>query len=104
MPSSASVIVIDVTVQMPSTFAAALAFLGGLTTTWAWPTLATPLVVALIFVGLAIHALPPRAGETVARALARLPSPATALAFGLCVLMIEAIRPEGVAPFIYFQF
>ena len=48
--------------------------------------------------------MPPRAGETVARALARLPSPATALAFGVTILMVEAIRPEGVAPFIYFQF
>ena len=58
---------------------------------------------ALLFIGLAIHALPPRAGETVARLLARLPSPATALAFGVTVLIVEAIRPEGIAPFIYFQ-
>ena len=27
-----------------------------------------------------------------------------ALALGLAMLCIEALRPEGVAPFIYFQF
>lgn len=86
------------------TFEAALAFLNGLAVPWTWPTMATPLVVALVFIGLAIHALPPRAGENVARLLARLPSPATALAFGVTVLIVEAIRPEGIAPFIYFQF
>lgn len=85
-------------------FDQALTFLSGLATNWALPALATPLIVALIFIGLAIHALPPRAGETVARALARLPSPATALIFGVTVLLVEAIRPEGIAPFIYFQF
>lgn len=86
------------------TFSAALAYLAGLGTAWALPALATPLVVALIFLGLAIHALPARAAETVARQLARLPSPATALVFGITLLVVEAIRPEGVAPFIYFQF
>ena len=86
------------------TFEAALAFLTGFAGVWTWPSLATPLVVALIFIGLAIHALPPRAGETVARAVSKLPSPAAALAFGVTVLIVEAIRPEGIAPFIYFQF
>ncbi len=86
------------------TFAQALAFLSGLATNWTLPVMATPLIVALVFIGLAIHALPPRAGEAVARALARLPSPATALIFGMTVLLVEAIRPEGIAPFIYFQF
>lgn len=86
------------------TFGSALAFLTGLATNWSAPMLVTPLIVALIFVGLAIHWLPPRSAEGVARVLAKLPSPATGLAFGFVVLFVEAIRPEGIAPFIYFQF
>ncbi len=86
------------------TFASALAFLAGLGTQWSAPMLVTPLIVALTFIGLAIHWLPGRSAEGVARVLSRLPSPAVALAFGLVVLTVEAIRPEGIAPFIYFQF
>lgn len=66
--------------------------------------LVTPLIVALTFVGLAIHWLPPRSAEGVAGVLSKLPSPVVALLFGVVVLTVEAIRPEGIAPFIYFQF
>jgi alginate O-acetyltransferase complex protein AlgI len=85
-------------------FQSAAVYLTSLFTHWQAPTLVTPLVVTLVIAGLAIHALPPRAGEGAAALLARLPSPAVALIFGGVVLVIEAIRPEGIAPFIYFAF
>lgn len=85
-------------------FTAASTFLVSLATHWTAPTLVTPMILTLVVVGLSLHALPPRAGEGVAQLLAKLPSPATALLFGVAVLVIEAIRPEGVAPFIYFRF
>ena len=86
------------------TFVSALAFLTGLASNWSAPMLVTPLIVALTFVGLAIHWLPPRSAEGVAGVLSKLPSPVVALLFGVVVLTVEAIRPEGIAPFIYFQF
>ncbi|MDO1559476.1 MBOAT family O-acyltransferase [Brevundimonas sp. 2R-24] len=70
----------------------------------ATPTLLTPFVLVLVVGGLGLHALPSRAGEGAARLLARLPSPAAALVFAFALLLIEAVRPQGVAPFIYFQF
>ncbi len=85
-------------------FTTATTYLVSLATQWTAPTLVTPMVLSLVVLGLALHALPSRAGESAAQLLARLPSPATALLFGVVLLIIEAIRPEGVAPFIYFQF
>jgi len=85
-------------------FATALAFLQGLGR-WGEPgTLVTPFIVMLILGGLAMHALPSRAIERAASVLQRLPSPAAGVAIGLALLLVEAIRPAGVAPFIYFQF
>jgi len=85
-------------------FATALAFLQGLGR-WGQPgTLVTPFMVVLIVGGLAMHALPSRAIERAASVLQRLPSPAAGVAIGLALLLVEAIRPAGVAPFIYFQF
>ncbi len=85
-------------------FAAAMEVLKGLGR-WGQPMeMVTPFLLVLTVAGLAIHFLPPRALETAAGGLKRLPSPAAGLALGLAVLMVEALRPEGVAPFIYFQF
>ena len=64
----------------------------------------TPFLLVMTTGGLALHFLPPRALETAAGALKRLPSPAAGAALGCAVLVVEALRPEGVAPFIYFQF
>ena len=85
-------------------FATALAFLQGFGRWGATSTLLTPFVVTLIIGGLAMHALPPRAIERLSGQLARLPSPAVGVMVGVALLLVEAIRPAGVAPFIYFQF
>ena len=40
----------------------------------------------------------------LARAAGRLPAPVYGLAFALALLVVDAQRPDGVAPFIYYQF
>ena len=64
----------------------------------------TPLLLTLIVGGLAMHWLPPRAIEGVAERLKTAPSITLGLLIGVAILLVEAVRPEGVAPFIYFQF
>ncbi|MBU1383703.1 MAG: MBOAT family protein [Alphaproteobacteria bacterium] len=64
----------------------------------------TPLLLTLIVGGLAMHWLPPRAIEGAAERLKTAPSLTLGLLVGAAILLVEAVRPEGVAPFIYFQF
>jgi D-alanyl-lipoteichoic acid acyltransferase DltB (MBOAT superfamily) len=67
-------------------------------------TLVTPFILTLIVGGLAMHWLPPRAVEGFATWLKPAPSLTMGLLIGAAILMVEAVRPDGVAPFIYFQF
>jgi hypothetical protein len=67
-------------------------------------TMLTPLLLTLIVGGLAMHWLPPRAIEGVAERMKAAPSLTLGLLIGAAILLVEAVRPEGVAPFIYFQF
>ncbi|WP_157217006.1 MBOAT family O-acyltransferase [Flavisphingomonas formosensis] len=67
-------------------------------------TLVTPLSLALVLFGLAIHAAPPRGLQTLATHVRRWPAPAVGAAAALLLLIIDAMRPEGIAPFIYYQF
>ena len=85
-------------------FDAALAFLGGLFASGEPSAVATPLAVALILFGLAIHFTPPTLAQGVALRARRLPAPALGLAAGALILIVDALRFEGVAPFIYYQF
>ena len=64
----------------------------------------TPLLLTLIVGGLAMHWLPPRAIEGVAERLKTAPSLTLAVLIGIAFLLVDAVRPDGVAPFIYFQF
>lgn len=84
-------------------FALAMAMLEGLTR--AGPVvMLTPLLLGLIIAGLAMHWLPPRAVEGLAERLKTAPAITLGLLIGAAILLVEAVRPEGVAPFIYFQF
>ena len=67
-------------------------------------TLVTPFLTVLIVGGLAMHWLPPRAIEGIATWMKPAPSLTMGLLIGVAILLVEAVRPEGVAPFIYFQF
>ena len=42
--------------------------------------------------------------QQVAMRLRALPAPAVGLGVGLLMLIVDSMRPEGVAPFIYYQF
>jgi D-alanyl-lipoteichoic acid acyltransferase DltB (MBOAT superfamily) len=63
-----------------------------------WP------LAALTLAALLWHFMPPDLAARAERVLARLPSPAIGLAAGLAIAVTMLLGPEGVAPFIYFQF
>ena len=86
-----------------TSFGDALAFLGGLGG-GGESALLTPLMLGLIIVGMALHALPPRAIQHVAIRVRAMPAVLVGLGVGVLILIIDAMRPEGVAPFIYYQF
>jgi len=64
----------------------------------------TPFLLGLVVIGLGMHWLPPRAVEGLAARLKPAHSLVLGLLLGAAFLLVEAMRPEGVAPFIYFQF
>ena len=64
----------------------------------------TPLVVVLIAGSLATQYLPPDRRLKLRVAFSRLRPAAMAAILGGLLLVIDALGPEGVAPFIYFQF
>jgi D-alanyl-lipoteichoic acid acyltransferase DltB (MBOAT superfamily) len=64
----------------------------------------TPLMLTLIVGGLAMHWLPSRAVEGLAERLKPAPSITIGVLIAAAFLLVEAARPDGVAPFIYFQF
>ncbi len=85
-------------------FQTAITFLSGLGR-WDDSALAfTPMALALILFGLGLHFSPPRLIEAVAFRAARLPAVVFGLGAGALILIIDAMRPEGVQAFIYFQF
>lgn len=69
-------------------------------------TQVTPFTLGLIAIGIGLHFVSRNMPERIAAfpVVQRAPDWALALAFGICVLMIDAAGPSGVAPFIYFQF
>jgi len=87
-----------------SSFGDAIAYLGGILSPGVDTMTVTPLVVGLILFGLAIHALPWNAMQRAAERLRSLPAPAFALGLAATMLVVDAMRYEGVAPFIYFRF
>jgi D-alanyl-lipoteichoic acid acyltransferase DltB (MBOAT superfamily) len=83
---------------------AALSFLSGLGR-WDHGRMTAPAyALGLIALGLGLHFLPRLALDRVAVRLGRLPAPAYGLAFGMAILTLDAMRPAGVPPFIYYQF
>lgn len=64
----------------------------------------TPLLVAGITVGIAMHFLSPSLRDSAARRLARWHPIALGLAGGALLAAMDLVSPPGIAPFIYFQF
>jgi D-alanyl-lipoteichoic acid acyltransferase DltB (MBOAT superfamily) len=85
-------------------FAEALRFLDGMRRTQPEAMTVTPLMVLLIVGGLAVQASPPRLIESFGARLARLPALGAGLGLATLMVAVEALAPEGVAPFIYYQF
>jgi len=65
---------------------------------------ATPFTIALIVLGLSLHAVPRDLPGRLARLIGDRPAWMWGVTAGFAVAMIDAMGPEGVAPFIYFQF
>ena len=84
--------------------ASAFAYLHALGTGGWRNTLVTPLSLALVGLGLAIHFAPRDLLATLAMRLRGWPAPAVGIALGALILIVDAMRPAGVAPFIYYQF
>jgi D-alanyl-lipoteichoic acid acyltransferase DltB (MBOAT superfamily) len=83
---------------------AALGFLSGLGRWDQGRMSAQPFALVLIALGLGLHFLPKQALDRASVSLLRLPAPAYGLAFGAAILVLDAMRPAGVPPFIYYQF
>jgi D-alanyl-lipoteichoic acid acyltransferase DltB (MBOAT superfamily) len=66
--------------------------------------LVTTSVLLAILVGVGAQYVSVSAVGSVLRGFARLPLPAQATAVGVCLMLINTLGPEGVAPFIYFRF
>lgn len=82
----------------------ALDYLKGLTH-WSEPgQYTTPFLVALVALPLAAHFLPEDLTTRIAARLEGLGVVGLGLILGFGVLLTESVAPEGVAPFIYFQF
>jgi hypothetical protein len=86
-------------------FAVARLYIAGLGAGWGdGVQQAGPLMVALIGIGLAGQFTSGAMFERGAAALGRLPSWGIGATAGIVVAAINALGPEGVAPFIYFRF
>jgi D-alanyl-lipoteichoic acid acyltransferase DltB (MBOAT superfamily) len=86
-------------------FAMASLYIGGLASGWGGGLQqAGPFVVALIALGLAGQFTPDALFDRAATAFARMPNWGLGAMAGIVVALINALGPEGVAPFIYFRF
>lgn len=85
-------------------FATALTYLDGFANFSAPIEFATPFIIGLLVLGLSFHFAPHDMVERTAAAVRRLPPIVQGALGGLVLVVIDALGPEGVAPFIYFQF
>jgi D-alanyl-lipoteichoic acid acyltransferase DltB (MBOAT superfamily) len=87
-----------------SSFDDALSFLGGLSGGRGASMMLTPLLLGLILLGMMLHFMPRYTIQHAAMRMRTMPAVAVGLGAGLLILIVDAMRPEGVAPFIYYQF
>jgi alginate O-acetyltransferase complex protein AlgI len=83
----------------------AFSVLGRLVGGWTTPTtLVTPMVVFVTFGALALQFVPRRPALLLQNRIATLRPAVMGIAFGMVLVVIAALGPQGVAPFIYFRF
>jgi alginate O-acetyltransferase complex protein AlgI len=86
-------------------FATAWEMLGGLFTRWGEASpLVTLGVLLAIIVGIGSQLVPPRVPQLAMARFSRLPLLGQAAVLAFALMLTSALGPEGVAPFIYFQF
>ncbi len=85
-------------------FSLALDYLASFANWDAPVTFATPLLLTLVGLGIASQFTPPDLLARVERGFRWLPALAQGVAVGFLIAAIDSFGPEGVAPFIYFQF
>ncbi len=85
-------------------FDGAIGFIAGMAQGDWRNTMTTPLLAGLMVLGMAFHFTPPLMAQDIALRLRLLPAPLLGLLVALTILIIDAMRYEGVAPFIYYQF
>jgi hypothetical protein len=74
-------------------------------TAWGQPSpLVTTSVVLAIAVGIGGQYIHPSVLASLLRGFQRLPVLAQAATFGIVLMLVNTLGPEGVAPFIYFRF
>lgn len=66
--------------------------------------LVTPLLIGTVLAMLASQFVPPRVPESITTKFARSAPVLQMLALGVGLVLIDALGPEGIAPFIYYQF
>jgi D-alanyl-lipoteichoic acid acyltransferase DltB (MBOAT superfamily) len=77
----------------------------GLVTRWGAPSpLVTAGVLFWIVVGIASQYLPARVPRLVVARFSRLPLVGQAAVLGAALMLVNAMGPQGIAPFIYFRF
>ncbi|HEX4737018.1 MAG TPA: MBOAT family O-acyltransferase, partial [Allosphingosinicella sp.] len=88
-----------------ASFGDALSFLSGIArgAPDAAPML-TPMLLGLIVLGMMLHFMPRFTMQRAAMTVRAIPAAAVGLGAGVLILIVDAMRPEGVAPFIYYQF
>ena len=86
------------------TFGAAWEILGRMVTGWGASPAVTPLLLLVIAGSIASQFVPSRWWERVQVSFSKLAPAAQAGTLALGLVLIDALGPEGVAPFIYFQF
>jgi alginate O-acetyltransferase complex protein AlgI len=86
-------------------FELAWEMISGLFTNWGAPSpLVTSGVLLAIVVGIGSQYLPARVPQLVMARFSRLPVLGQAVVLAFALMLTHAMGPEGVAPFIYFQF
>ncbi len=71
---------------------------------WSAPEVLGWSTALAIVVGLGAQLLPPRLGLRLEWEISRLPPIVQAIGFTMVLLVVDVLGPQGVAPFIYFQF
>lgn len=64
----------------------------------------SPLVVLVVVLAVASQFVPERIPARVSETVSRLAPAIQIVLFGFSIMLIDALGPEGIAPFIYFQF